>query len=1226
MLKVRTMKSALSLFLTVCMVVSLFAVTAVPAFAADTMEVVKDAGLAKVPDPIDPQSWSLNRDLTWNDYNPNPVIDWMSELNPKSLNNKFAWGSPANPNKPIVGGLMLFEYLDRPFISRGLEGSDPLGYYMYEQDGSGMQSTITKNPVLDVPQLIADEEGIARADVTDAMFAQWWADFLNTPSEINKFAGIDEFWREASYGKWATTLIPKGPFTIPYFEFETMGYDINSNFQSYNDIPPSFRHGDLEGIRNEVLTELELTYTTANIIQIEPEVTRRMRLLNSTGPRTVSPTVTEAARPQAEWDRDYTVNAIDRRFDTVAHQLAKDSGVDYDEFDFFFLLHAGYDESGVWQEFGQAQYPTRKDVPEELGPKNRMLKVVEVFQSSPNLLEIYAERYENTTNHFFKNEYAEWLAAGSPVPYTAFDLPQEDWDWVAGYNDITTRNTRYIDFTAWEAAVGEWSHAGSYTHNGRSIPRSTQGESDGMSTFAHEFGHISNIRDNYGNPWEDVSSAATEPWELMSRGSFAGPFGDHARWTVPGVEAASIPTHLMQFNKDVKLEFFDDGDLLEFKSMQELINKTPVVANIVSRNLPLADDVFYPKLAEQGLTQENFVKGIKLNFGEWQDKSEFTAVGFTNLRRAAKGITVEVVDQSGYDSFLNDHGVLIGRTHALETPNPSHTVVDSHLGDIAMIDFELNGEYAAYPLAHATQLADAAFHAGISTTDTGYYATKYALGSDGKPVVEKIMPDGLNKDRQAAWPLNPANWKIEKAGSFAKGEPRDGRDIVSGNTVNEYYDKANGVHIYILEKNLNDGKYDKYLSYQVGILHDNGRPSSGTLTVTPTKLTTADAGKVAVQEFTVKNNGTTTDIIRIELGGTLSWEKTILNNLFAIEAGKEITVKVYIDVEAAGDPIPNETLIFTASSESNEYKKTVVTLSQMVKAIVNGEAPVVSIVVTEPPVVPPPQGGSGGGSGGSGTPAPTTPAETPKDPEVPEDTTTTGTGSGSGTGSTPALPVVGDFTDVSPTDWFYDDIIFVLARGLFKGTSASDFSPNTPMTRGMLVTVLGRLEGINTNRFGASDFGDVNPDEYYSPYIAWAAEEGIVLGIGEGLFAPDSEISRQDFAVILVRYLAMRGIELPVIREAIEFGDTEGFADYAQEAIMTLYCAGIVNGSENADGGFDFIPEGSATRAEVAAMLHRLVNAIEGIDVTDAVATLEEEVEEVVEEEAEEVEDEEIDR
>jgi M6 family metalloprotease-like protein len=808
--------------------------------------------LEAVPPPIDPQSWKLNRDQTWDDFTPNPVINWNQDLNPASLDNKFAFGGNS-PNLPIVGGLVLIEYLDRKFISRGDIGSDPLGYYLYNNDGSGMQSTKSNNPIYNVPKLIADEKyGGDVSKVTDAEFAQWWANYLNKPQEINNFAAIDTFWRECSYGKWAIDLRPYGPFTIPYFEFETMGYDHGSSFQTYRDVPPSFR-------------------------------------LGTTG----------------------TGNGAS--FDTQAQNIAVANNVPFGTFDFFFLFHAGYDESGVWQEFGQSQFATRKDIPYELGPGPRMAQVEKFFTANPSYLATYATRYANTPSASFwtaeRNRYNTLVSAGTPELYE-FKLQKADWDWVAGYNDQTQRNTRYVNFTSWEAAVGEWSHAGSFTYGGRSIRRSTQGENDGMATFAHEFGHISGIGDNYGTPWTDNYSPATEPWELMSRGSFAGPFGDHARWSVPGVEAGSVPVHFMQRNKETN-QFFDSADILT-RTMQQLVASTPLVVEIAARNVPISNNAHYPWLEQYGLKSPNFYKALKLNFGTGTLADQVTRVttGFTWNRNVASNMTVEVVQRTGYDSFAPDDGVLISRNGG----TPYTQIIDSHLYDIAMIDYELNGEYTPYPMAHAAQLFDAAFHAGKSFVDTGYYRNKY---DPTDPNYSQARPIYYDSSFNRIWTK-----RMLEVGSIVQWEPRNGRDIVSGNTVNEFFDTANKLHFYILDKHMNPAKNGEFLSYQIGVLRTDGVAVAGQLEVIPEVVEAEISGRVAVVNFNITNKGATaTDIIRV--GATGVPDTAILNDLYAIDPGKTVVVPVYVsfDKDLTGEDLAGLTVGLDVSSESNVNNK-----------------------------------------------------------------------------------------------------------------------------------------------------------------------------------------------------------------------------------------------------------------------------------------------------------------
>ena len=181
------------------------------------------------------------------------------------------------------------------------------------------------------------------------------------------------------------------------------------------------------------------------------------------------------------------------------------------------------------------------------------------------------------------------------------------------------------------------------------------------------------------------------------------------------------------------------------------------------------------------------------------------------------------------------------------------------------------------------------------------------------------------------------------------------------------------------------------------------------------------------------------------------------------------------------------------------------------------------------------------------------------------------------------------FTDVAEGDWYYPHVAYVHQNGLFSGTSAKTFSPQSSMTRGMVVTVLGRLAGVETIGYSGDSFSDVNTSVYYAPYIKWAAEAGIVNGVGADRFAPDAEISRQDLAVILNNYADKMELNLKQTLQNVVFTDSNKIAGYAADAVGNMVRAGVIGGKD--DGTFD--PNSSATRAEVATMLHRFSESVQ---------------------------------
>jgi hypothetical protein len=181
-------------------------------------------------------------------------------------------------------------------------------------------------------------------------------------------------------------------------------------------------------------------------------------------------------------------------------------------------------------------------------------------------------------------------------------------------------------------------------------------------------------------------------------------------------------------------------------------------------------------------------------------------------------------------------------------------------------------------------------------------------------------------------------------------------------------------------------------------------------------------------------------------------------------------------------------------------------------------------------------------------------------------------------------PMGDPFADVTAGDWFYGDVAYVYANALMGGTGERLFSPRLPMTRGMFVTVLYRLSGEPAVRMNAA-FGDNEDTAYYYAAVNWAAQYGVVSGVGENLFAPGANITRQDMAVILARYADFAGIQLPDTQTYGGFLDEADVADYAKASVTRLYRAGIIGGKS----GNLLDPRGSATRAECAAILHRYV-------------------------------------
>ena len=177
-----------------------------------------------------------------------------------------------------------------------------------------------------------------------------------------------------------------------------------------------------------------------------------------------------------------------------------------------------------------------------------------------------------------------------------------------------------------------------------------------------------------------------------------------------------------------------------------------------------------------------------------------------------------------------------------------------------------------------------------------------------------------------------------------------------------------------------------------------------------------------------------------------------------------------------------------------------------------------------------------------------------------------------------------NFTDLGG-HWAKDDILFVANRGLMTGTSVTTFSPNGSMTRGMFVTALGRLANADTSAYKQSSFIDVKADAYYMGYIEWGVKNSILVGIGGGKFGPDGLVTREQMAVIMDRYATAIGFKLPEVHTQNVFADNAKIGAWAAPSVKRIQMAGIIQGKNN--NFYD--PQGTATRAEVSAVLRRFV-------------------------------------
>ena len=182
------------------------------------------------------------------------------------------------------------------------------------------------------------------------------------------------------------------------------------------------------------------------------------------------------------------------------------------------------------------------------------------------------------------------------------------------------------------------------------------------------------------------------------------------------------------------------------------------------------------------------------------------------------------------------------------------------------------------------------------------------------------------------------------------------------------------------------------------------------------------------------------------------------------------------------------------------------------------------------------------------------------------------------------------FQDVKSSDWCAKAVEYVYSHGIFNGTSTATFSPSGTMTRGMFVTVLGRMAGVNPDDYsGETPFSDVLQTMYYAPYVQWAAKYGITVGTGDGKFSPDAFINRAQMAAFFVRYFEAFQVDYATDANVTTTpADLERTPAYAQDAVLKLWKQGLLNGD-----GTRFAPEGNATRAQMAMLCMRADEAVE---------------------------------
>ena len=181
------------------------------------------------------------------------------------------------------------------------------------------------------------------------------------------------------------------------------------------------------------------------------------------------------------------------------------------------------------------------------------------------------------------------------------------------------------------------------------------------------------------------------------------------------------------------------------------------------------------------------------------------------------------------------------------------------------------------------------------------------------------------------------------------------------------------------------------------------------------------------------------------------------------------------------------------------------------------------------------------------------------------------------------------FTDVSESDWFYDGVAYAAQNGLMNGVGSGKFDPGGTTTRGMIVTILYRLE--NEPAVPQSAFTDVAAGQYYTEAVAWAAANRIVEGYGNGTFGPNDVITREQMAVILYRYAGYKGYDVSGLADLSGYADEGVVSDWALTAMRWANRNGLITGRT----ATTLAPGGTAVRAEAATILTRFCRDTAGL-------------------------------
>src|SRR5262245_35959654 len=847
-------------------------------------------------EPIDPQMVTQAADQNWSDYHAIP-------------------GSPyVDPTiEPTVQrfkvGLILTDFPGTPFAITQPEGS-----------------TIFGNPgplAHNIPR-----------DAVPAFYKDW----LNNPSSINEFQGMNRYWMEDTYGKYGVNLEAYGPYALPGTQDEYFITDFaNTSFCN-----TQTRTVGAQANVTDIAVVSSASFSVGKIIAVGGNALNRVvtAIPDATHLTTGAATTFSAAA---------LAGATDGKVGSVTGLTAGDTlSIGFDDrletVTIVTVGTAGANGTGVTVAapltFGHASGTIVKD--NVASPVATVADNAFVNSCGRNYrtdtLVAWADHVSAAERATFNNTF--YVAAGQDESGTWQEFGEMQFSqdtvpdaWGPPNPEIPQNwaGTRYIPWTSWRSAATIWPNA--------SGNNSIEGEGSGMAVYAHELTHNLGIADNYNNPYAaPFQRPATGYWSMMSRGSFGGPGGTHTRWHIPSTEGTALGSQHVIRDK-IKLGFVPPANFLDL-NRNGLASSGLVVAQLTAREVdPGADGqtgirinldgsapidkttpcaIFTTELAAAASDGDTTIQvssatGIAVNNdltvgtpanGETR---RVTAINGTTLTLSAPlqgdhaageavsnrlncsgnanfvNYTLEVVDQVGSDSFQPDHGVLIEKNKVAEnsscgTFNCFAWIVDAHPEDINLVDFTRpDGTVQQVTTGDPRQLTDAAFHAGLD----------------------------------------------------------------SGSSY-EWEDAANGLHFYVIDKHVDE---DGVLRYTVAVQNINGAGPHQRGVEVDDSVSQFIHERFTTCTFPVNNTGVSasvggvhpedasaylSDVYRLSVSAEgAGWQAQLANALATAPFGGSVDVPVYVTRDLGSDV--NATISLTATSVSDPSKTSTATCAAAVQ-------------------------------------------------------------------------------------------------------------------------------------------------------------------------------------------------------------------------------------------------------------------------------------------------------